>query len=132
MMRAVLAWLFLAGVAHAQTPAAPAGTQLNPNRVVIGTTPGTVAGGDALAATKATAAAAAQAAAAAVPSAAITWDGQALTYAVPNGPRVCVVVGPACPNLLPNAAATVPANAIQDGQGGHLFDPVTGQFFSLD
>jgi hypothetical protein len=49
-MRAALAWLLLIGVAHAQTTAAPAGTQLNPNRVIIGPLPGQVAGGDALAA----------------------------------------------------------------------------------
>jgi hypothetical protein len=66
MMRATLAWLLLGGIAQAQTAAAPAGTQINPNRVIIGTAPGTVAGGDALAGVSATASAAAQSAAAAV------------------------------------------------------------------
>ena len=49
MRRALLlALLLLGSVAHAQTTAAPAGTQINPNKVIIGTTPGTVAGGDAV------------------------------------------------------------------------------------
>ncbi len=120
---AIAATLSWTASAQAQTPAAPAGTQLNPNKIIIGTGPGTVAGGDALAAT-------AEQAAAAIPRAAITWDGAALSYAVPNGPRVCVVVSPACPGLLPNADAKVPPNAITVPGGGYLFDPVTGQFLT--
>lgn len=64
----------------------------------------------------------------------ITWDGAALAlaYAVPNGPRVCVVKGPSCRSFLPNAAAVVPSNPISDGAGSYLFDPRTGQYITTN
>jgi hypothetical protein len=62
---------------------------------------------------------------------ALNWDGQTLTYAVPNGPRVCVVVSPACPNLLPNAAAVVPSNVVT-ASGAQVFDPITGLYLTAN
>ena len=75
MRRALLLLLALGGATHAQTVAAPAGTQINPNLVIIGQQPGQVAGGDALAAETTRATQAEQAlAAAAAPQASLTAE----------------------------------------------------------